>query len=155
MPNGDSFSRRCRAVTKNENDKICFSLSTVRSNQMSQTRNTADKVWWPPALVVVPDHCFAQFEPYPGSAQDCCHIKRAKPKSQLLQFSMFDSILTWFLRPSQNGCMIKPRASTTGCTSFTCCVITRCYLLIKCLKPAILPTRFDSLLRRWWCLIIA
>jgi hypothetical protein len=96
MPNGDSFSRRCRAVTKNENDKICFSLSTVRSNQMSQTRNTADKVWWPPALVVVPDHCFAQFEPYPGSAQDCCHIKRAKPKSQLLQFSMFDSILTWF-----------------------------------------------------------
>ena len=29
----------------------------LSANQMSQTRNTADKVWWPPAPVVVPDHC--------------------------------------------------------------------------------------------------
>ena len=29
----------------------------LSANQMFQTRHTADKVWWPPAPVVVPDHC--------------------------------------------------------------------------------------------------
>jgi hypothetical protein len=46
----------------------------LSANQMSQTRNTADKVWWPPALVVVPDHCVGQFEPNPVSDKDCCHM---------------------------------------------------------------------------------
>jgi len=36
---------------------LCDNNKVLSANQMSQTRNTADKVWWPPAPVVVPDHC--------------------------------------------------------------------------------------------------
>ena len=35
----------------------CVITRFFPANQMSQTRNTADKFWWPPAPVVAPDHC--------------------------------------------------------------------------------------------------
>ena len=157
----------------------------LSANQMSQTRNTADKVWWPPAPVVVPDHCIDRktneakndtrrlnhslsqrlhgwclSSPISNWTRLCLNLRLLSHLESKSKIAIASVQHVWFhpdmvLRPSQNVCMVKPRASRTGCTSFTCCVITRCYLLIKCLKPAILRTRFGGLLRRWRRLIIA